>query len=122
MYPTQYVCYSYYVFREDPLVLYKQLVCSFLGKTTFSAPSFPYMPLALCVVSRPCGFLSPTLICLLFSTLSSCLDNCVGDILCMYTLKLLEYTVSEQLHVFLSFIIIPTFYALILSHNCGSGF
>lgn len=48
-------CYLYVFFRDDHLVLNKQLVCSSLAKTV-SPLTTPSLPGVLCIWSRLCGF------------------------------------------------------------------
>lgn len=48
-----------YVFRVDHLTLDNQLVCSFLGSTISTAPSFHQLFIVICVEMEPPG-LFPT--------------------------------------------------------------
>lgn len=45
------------LFRDDHLTLDKQSMCTFLVKTTSSAPSFAHLPVVLCVGLRLHGIL-----------------------------------------------------------------
>lgn len=46
------------LFSRHHLVLDSQLICSSLGKTTSPTPSFPQLPIVLCIGLRPQKLLS----------------------------------------------------------------
>lgn len=63
------------------------------GRLHLALPSFTRLPVVLCVRVRPCGLFPIHVGVILFS---SCLDSCVGEILCVWLLVVLEDTNSEQ--------------------------
>ena len=68
------------VFRVDLLALNKELVYSFLEKTTFPTPSFTSLPVVLCVEWDFLGFFPPAMACpFLLFLFSLCLGSHVCE-------------------------------------------
>lgn len=85
-----------YAFRDGHLALDNQLVCCSFGKFTSPAPSFPQLPVVVCVGLRPRGcFLVQFDVFVGVILVYSALDDHVGETLLVKLLMLLGDTVSQ---------------------------